>query len=278
MAARTLLLGTLAIALLALVALGSRTEGWTGEGSPRGVSGSALDYGYTIAIIVFVAMLLALVVAFRGGGRPNVERPRGGFVRLALFFAVITFLAYNGILNFERGPNTDESSEDARRRGSPDANAQLEGGREPRDPRFQWWVALVAAGAAGGAYVWLRRRRPPVREQRPREALVDELERVLADTLEDLESEADPRRAVIRAYARMESVLAAHGLPRRVHETPLEFLARMLTELEVRAEAAHALTELFERAKFSQHEIDVAMKREAIAALVSVRDDLRVAA
>jgi Domain of unknown function (DUF4129) len=73
-------------------------------------------------------------------------------------------------------------------------------------------------------------------------------------------------------------VLAIHGLPRAPHEAPLEYLARVLRELNVRAEAAHALTELFERAKFSQHEIDVAMKEEAISALARVRDDLEAAA
>jgi hypothetical protein len=35
-----------------------------------------------------------------------------------------------------------------------------------------------------------------------------------------------------------------------------------------------ALTELFERAKFSRHRIDAEMKEEAIGALVAVRDDL----
>jgi hypothetical protein len=51
----------------------------------------------------------------------------------------------------------------------------------------------------------------------------------------------------------------------------------MLGELSVRPEAALALTELFERARFSDHEIDAAMKDEAIDALVTVRDDLRAA-
>jgi hypothetical protein len=37
------------------------------------------------------------------------------------------------------------------------------------------------------------------------------------------------------------------------------------------------LTELFERAKFSPHAIDAAMKEEAIDALESLRDELRSA-
>jgi len=70
-------------------------------------------------------------------------------------------------------------------------------------------------------------------------------------------------------------VLASHGLERRRAEVPHEYLARVLTELQVREGAVRALTELFEYAKFSPHEIDAAMKAEAIAALVAVRDDLQ---
>jgi hypothetical protein len=73
-------------------------------------------------------------------------------------------------------------------------------------------------------------------------------------------------------------VLEAQGFARWRAEAPLEYLARVLRGLRVRSAAVLALTELFERAKFSQHEIDVAMKEEAIAALVRVRDDLEAAA
>ena len=52
----------------------------------------------------------------------------------------------------------------------------------------------------------------------------------------------------------------------------------MRRELDVRVEAAHAPTELFERARFSRHEIDGAMRAEAVASLEAVRDDLRQAA
>jgi hypothetical protein len=118
------------------------------------------------------------------------------------------------------------------------------------------------------------RRRPPAREQ----GAADELEAVLTETLGELELDPDPRRAVIQAYVRMEAVLGAHGHARLPHEAPLEYLARVLRELDVRAEAAHALTELFERARFSHHEIDAAMRAEAVASLEAVRDDLREAA
>lgn len=46
--------------------------------------------------------------------------------------------------------------------------------------------------------------------------------------------------------------------------------------LRVRDSAVRSLTELFEYAKFSKHEINHAMKERAIESLVMVRDDLQV--
>jgi len=71
-------------------------------------------------------------------------------------------------------------------------------------------------------------------------------------------------------------VLASHGLPRKREEVPYEYLARVLTALQVRESAVRTLTELFEYAKFSPHEIDPAMKEHAIESLVAVREDLQV--
>jgi hypothetical protein len=45
--------------------------------------------------------------------------------------------------------------------------------------------------------------------------------------------------------------------------------------LDVRESAARSLTELFEYAKFSDHEIDGAMKDRAIESLVAVKEDLQ---
>ena len=73
-------------------------------------------------------------------------------------------------------------------------------------------------------------------------------------------------------------------LVRRLNKVPLEELPRWprvsliapARNEERHIEAAvRSLTRLFEYAKFSGHAIDAGMKEEAIAALVSVRDDLR---
>jgi hypothetical protein len=105
---------------------------------------------------------------------------------------------------------------------------------------------------------------------------------LLDETLDDLRAEPDPRRAVIAAYARMERALAAYGFARRAFEAPLEYLDRISSPLHERLPPARRLvfelTHLYERAKFSLHEIDVAMKHDAITRLEFLRDELREAA
>lgn len=140
-----------------------------------------------------------------------------------------------------------------------------------------WWVLAVVGvllvAAAILAVVLTRRGRSDAGELRDLSG-AEELRSAVALSLDDIEREPDPRRAVIKAYGRMESALEGHGLGRRPFETSLEFLARSLGSLRVSGAAVGALTALFERAKFSRHEVDAAMKGEALAALVRLRDEL----
>jgi hypothetical protein len=118
--------------------------------------------------------------------------------------------------------------------------------------------------------------------RRNREALDEEaglkraLDEVLSDSLDDLRAERDPRRAVIRAYARMEKTFAAYGVPREEHETPVEYMGRVLDSLRVSSYAVRRLVQLFERAKFSPHDVGPSMKDDAIEALAGLRSELEV--
>jgi hypothetical protein len=145
---------------------------------------------------------------------------------------------------------------------------------------FAWIPVLVVVSlivVAVVAYVLAGRRRRSARVS-DEVALAENLADALEDTLDDLRAEPDPRRAVVAAFARLERVLAAAGVARARAETADEYVARVLELLEVSPEAIGCLTGLFDRAKFSQHAIDEAMKQEAIDALERVRDELRVAA
>lgn len=142
-------------------------------------------------------------------------------------------------------------------------------------PPVHWWgLAVVAAVLlAGGAAAWLLRRRTGLAPDRARPE-DDPLRAAVERGIDDLEAEPDPRRAVIRAYGRMEGALAGHGLGRRPSETPLEYLARTLRSRRVSRPAATRLTDLFGRAKFSHHHVDASMKHDALAALTRIRDEL----
>jgi Domain of unknown function (DUF4129) len=100
------------------------------------------------------------------------------------------------------------------------------------------------------------------------------LRAVIDDSLADLDSGLTPRAAVIRSYMRMEEVLARHQLLHRASEAPREYLARARTVLGASADRARSITELFEEARFSTHEVDEPMRQDAITALTALRAEL----
>jgi membrane-associated phospholipid phosphatase len=143
-----------------------------------------------------------------------------------------------------------------------------------------WWIlAAVAASLLLATLVWLRLRsaRTKVGAEPAEARQIAALRAAVQDSLDDLEREPDARRAVVRAYTNMERALAEHGAGRKPFEAPLEYLERALREVRVSRTLASRLTELFQRARFSEHSIGGAMKREAIGALVAIRHELQAA-
>jgi hypothetical protein len=141
-----------------------------------------------------------------------------------------------------------------------------------------WVLPLVLSALAAGVVVLLfvlrARRRPVVSVDGDLEK-VDAVRVAVDASLRDLRDGQDPRRAVIAAYRRMEQTLTAAGLPRRPAETAREYVVHALTSLELRAEPPRTLTTLFERARFSVRPIDVAMRDQAIDALVAMQHELK---
>jgi hypothetical protein len=82
---------------------------------------------------------------------------------------------------------------------------------------------------------------------------------------------ADPRAAVIEAYARMEQVLAERELGRRTPEAPREYLARVLREQGMPEQSLTTLTALFEEARFSPHPIPQSAPGRALSELDNAR-------
>jgi hypothetical protein len=273
------------LGLLAVVALASgngrpRVGGTTDIAAVANVRDIVVTVGVTVYVFGIGLVLWAMWGSRMRGGK--LDRP-SGIGSLLVFFALAAALAYG--INNQPEPQQplDEIPLGPGEVVVPPRIPQVPEANPVPPAQFRWELAagLTAAGAAAvGAVLLLRRRRGEDAELEPlsrHELAAAELAAVVEGTLDDLRREADPRRAVIAAYAQMERVLKRHGLPRHAAEAPFEYLTRLLAELRVRPNAALALTELFERARFSDHEIDATMKDEAIDALVSVRDDLRAA-
>jgi Domain of unknown function (DUF4129) len=278
---RSAWLGAAVLALLALVAVASRSDRHAGPGEPeaRILPAEFWDYFFTFALLVTI-VLVAIVVYVRTMLRPELRRGRFSTIQLLALLTIAGLIALAGTrrdwgdvdLPFrDEGASTGQSRQNEAR----EANSA----EDSRTLQIRWDVFAMAGAllVVGVAVLAARRRRNLLRPVSAPDDAASALSAALDESVDDLRAERDPRRAVIAAYARMERALGRHGFARFRAEAPLEYLARVLRELQVRSSAVLALTELFERAKFSRHEIDADMKEEAIGALIAVREDLRAA-
>jgi hypothetical protein len=268
------------LALLAVVAFASRSG--LGHQSQAKPTPGYLNYAFTAFLIVFVLMIpvaaYALVMQAREGeiARKSYRQRTLESVGMMFFFGCLAFIviylkrhhhAFSGI-NFKGLNNTKKRNRNAN--GQP---AEVE-------PHFEYtvlWIALagIAVGSGWLYYAWRTRKKRTAVPLDLEQTVADDFATSIGAAIDDLESEPDARRAVIAAYARMETVLARNGLQRRPSETPVEYLRRILLGLTSRGDAVSRLTSLFEQAKFSRHTIDASMKQDAIAALREIRDDLQ---
>jgi Domain of unknown function (DUF4129) len=279
--ARLALVAFALLGLLAIVAFASKSG--IGRSSRAEPTPGYVSYAFTAFLIVFVLAIPVAAYAFLLQARERgFERKSFG---MRVIQNVLTVLVVLGIVSFViylkhhhshlfSQASLRKPGQVVHKAGSGKANLKYE-------PKFEWsvfWVAVLALLATAAVLIDQRRRRIARRRKAlPLEAasVAEDLAAEMTDAIEDLEAEPDARRAVIAAYARMEAVLARHGLRRRPSETPLEYLRRILLGLTAWADAVTRLTNLFEQAKFSLHEIDATMKRDAIGALKEIRDDLQ---
>jgi len=87
------------------------------------------------------------------------------------------------------------------------------------------------------------------------------------ERLEDPRAESDPRRAIMRAYARFERVAAHSGVERQPWHTPMEFMREALRRLPAPRHAVPTLTGLFELARFSRRALGPEERTSALHAL-----------
>jgi hypothetical protein len=276
---RTLAVAAAVIVLVAVVAVasgGSTPSGAVGAHRPSEGFLNAVVSLFVVGMAV-ATVVVAVMLSFFGRYQPDGS-PRK---RKSTLQSLVTFLVAMILLTIvvrslagSVGPRLRPPAPQGAPAGG-DAGAASSG----YEPEFALWPVLAVAALAVIAVVawWLgargrRRAREPLGTT-PAEALAD----VLAETLDDLRAERDPRRAVIGAYARMERALAAAGLPRDPAEAPEEYLQRILSDVAVTGRAATRLTSLFAWARFSGHDVRPEMKDEAIDTLEQVRDELAAA-
>lgn len=150
--------------------------------------------------------------------------------------------------------------------------------------QLRWLVFPIVGLLAAFLVVGLVRRRgpawvmAPVPEPPPEadpEATRDRIAAALDQALDDLPLEGDPRSVIAAAYLRMTTALSEHGVERRPSDTPLEYLARALEQLDASSHAVHRLTDLLQIAMFSDRPVEPTMAQEAVSAFTQVRDELR---
>lgn len=276
---RLLSVAALLVVLLGIVAFASRNG--FGQSQESSSSTSYLSYAYTAFLVVFLLAIPATLWAiWVESTQVTVERPtfRRAIIQNLLTFGLLCLVIGGALYLRHRGllihrPNTHALK---------NAHGAIAGKqtKTPKvEPTFKWpvlWVALVLLAIAAVPIVQERRRRKARRRERfaldP--ALADELSDEISLALDDLRSEHDIRRAIIAAYARMEKVLAQRGMRRRGSETAFEYLQRVLQDVRVTPAAAQGLTQLFEEAKFSRHNLGEDRRARAISALETVRTDL----
>jgi Domain of unknown function (DUF4129) len=267
--ARAAAAGGAVVALVLLASLAGRHPAWSTGVGRRSFVGGATGYALTVLMLV---LAVAVVAAYVRLARERRQRLTRNDLRLALALLLGILIA----LLLARGLHHRQNGGGGTARPLLTSNPHGGGGGHVvhwSDARWLLVLPLLALlGLAVASFVLARRRRAPAPQAD--EPVAEAVVAVLDEALDDLGDERDPRRAVIAAYARMEDVLAEHGLERRPAETPYEYLARVLTDLRASERSARRLTELFEWAKFSTHEVSERMRADAVGCLTRLRAEV----
>ncbi|GAA1746248.1 DUF4129 domain-containing protein [Luedemannella helvata] len=88
------------------------------------------------------------------------------------------------------------------------------------------------------------------------------------------DDDADPRRAVIACWLRLEEAATAAGAEREVGDTATDVVLRLLRTHDVSVEALDNLAHVYHQARYARHEVDAGMRDEARAALAQLRREL----
>jgi Domain of unknown function (DUF4129) len=269
-----------ALALAVLAGLAGGASPWHGSADAPGAPAGVLHVVLPVGGVALVTALLLLWMATPATPATRRKRRRaaptdvegagtaawtGAKAGAAAMLAVAAIcLAAWPLLTADSSPTPAGGRPSADAAGGPPRQRNAEGGGTVD---LAWLVlpAALALALLAPAAVVVRRRRMPravaVRKDSP------VLARGVRASIERLEAEHDPRRAIVLAYECMEEAFREVEIVRARDETSSEFLLRATRRLPVGADAAATLTERFEEARFSGHEVAETHRRLALASL-----------
>jgi cytochrome b561 len=274
---RLALIGVVAVLLVvvAWAVTGVRAGGTSGSArtmSPAmsGALNAVVAAAWGAGVVVLIVMVRRLRRRFEEDALEPPPTPKPWWVS-AVAWLIVAAVFLIPLLIFRNCQDREPTPTAAP--GSGPTSGTAEDQRRPSAWVIFGFVAGAAAAAAALA-IGGQRRTDIEDDKMPLPELLHDVVGVVDDSIGDIERDPDPRHAIIRAYARMEAVLARGGIPRRPSETPLEYIDGALRSLAVPAAPARSLTDLFEIARFSDRPIDMSMKRRAIDCLLDIRSAL----
>jgi hypothetical protein len=282
---------TLCLLLAAIVGMASAATPWSGNGSSGGTAAPPLVVDALVLVLAAALCVLVATVWLLTPGGKRTRRPanaletremgvglRTGLRVLAAGLLVVVTLiaAYSFLLARAGGPAEPSPLGGSGAAAAGSGSAHGTGAASAVSPTFQWFVlGLIGATAVVAPLALVVRRRLRVSDPaRPEDPSHERVARAVADSIDDIERDADARRAVIRAYGRMERAFGEAGAPRRPAEAPFEFVERALRGLQVSPAAAGRLAGLFEHARFSSHAVRPETKEEAVGSLREIQREL----
>lgn len=276
--------------LAAIVGLSSSSAPWLPDDG--GSSPAPAFVGNVLAVALAVGLCVLLALIWVASPRTSKAKPRaappmeaegvaagvrsgtlvlvGGLLAVAFLIGAFWFLL--GQANLAQPPPQPTVTS-----GRNDAPAAPPETRATASPVFHWFALGLAGSIAVLVPLGLvvRHRRRGLDGGDERGPLPDSVARAVGDSIDQIGRDPDSRRAIIRAYARMEGAFDEAGVPRRASEAPFEYVGRVLGGLRVSPPTVGRLASLFERARFSQHVVGSETKDEALGALREIDRQLK---
>ncbi len=280
------------VALLAVAALALQARqglDWSELADPVEVQWARVLFG-TVLLLAVVAALRRLLRRIRRRrrqwGKDDETEPEGEpFPWTLRGLGLILVLAVLGLVWFIVDSLGQAGQSKRNPPGRINDEALQPGQTDPPDTGSTWQILLLTGTvllvvAVGSR--WLAGRRAAAdAEAGPEDEQRAEVERLVAavDAADvELRGPADPREAVLAAYAAMarqlSQGLARRGRGPRPSDTAGELLDHAVGAGLVSGTPAHTLTELFREARFSQHPIGEQARTTARECLAEVRSEL----